>query len=124
MNSIAFPNMFSDASTNLVTDRAATVQNLLLTLKAEKTSLFGDPYFGSNLKKLIFEQNNAILRDIVIDDIYNCITHFLPQISVKRDNIIINANRSTVYVTITARNLLDFKLEEVNLALFNIEEME
>lgn len=124
MNSIAFPDMFGTATTNLVKDREATVQNLLLTLKSEKTSLFGDPYFGSNMKRLIFEQNTKILRDIVIDDIYNVITHFLPQVRVKRDDIQVNADRTTVYVSIKARNMIDFKLEEINLAIFNIEEME
>ena len=124
IRSIQFPKMFGSASTKLVSDRAATSQNLKTLLMSEKTSFFGDPYFGTNIKRLIFEQNNQILRDIVIDDIYTSIATFLPQVRVKRSDIELNSDGTTLYVSIKAQNLLDFNMETINLALFNIEELE
>ena len=124
IRSIKFPDMFSSASTKTVSESEATKQNLKILLMSEKGSLFGDPYFGTNLKKLIFEQNNQVLRDIVIDDIYSSIATFLPQVKVKRKDIELNSDGTTIYASIKARNLLDFNLETINLALFNIEEMQ
>lgn len=123
MNSIAFPDMFNSASTNLVYDKEATTQNLLLLLKSEKTSFFGDPYFGSTLKRLIFEQNNVVLRDLVIDTIYQVIATYIPQIKVTRKDITVNSDGATLYCNIKAKNMIDFNLENINLALFNIEEL-
>lgn len=123
ITSIKFPDMFRSASTKTVSELEATSQNLKILLMSEKSSLFGDPYFGTNLKKLIFEQNNQVLRDIVIDDIYSAIATFLPQLKVNRKDIELNSDGTTLYVSIKARNLLDFNLETINLALFNIEEI-
>ena len=71
MNAVSFPDMISNNSTNIITDEDATLQNLKYLILSSKNTLFGDPYFGTNLKKLIFDRNNTILRDIVIDDIFN-----------------------------------------------------
>lgn len=124
IKSLKFPDIFSSASTNTIQGSEATAQNLLLTLKAEKTSCFGDPYFGSNLKRFMFEQNNNVLRDLIIDDLYNSISMFLPQVKVKRKDIEIVSDGTTIYGNLKVTNLIDFKLEEVNIALFNIEELE
>ena len=86
--------------------------------------MFGDPYFGTNLKKLIYEQNTVVLRDIFIDDIYSAIALFMPQVRVERKDITITSDRATLYVSIKAKNLIDFTMEEVNIALFNLEELE
>ena len=32
--------------------------------------MFGDPDFGIRLKRYTFNQNNYILRDVLIDEIY------------------------------------------------------
>ena len=122
--SIKFPEMFGSASTKLVSDQEATRQNLKTLLMSQKTSFFGDPQFGTNIKKLIFEQNNQVLRDIVIDDIYTAIATFIPQVRVTRKDIELNSDGATLFVTIRVKNLIDFNLETVNLALFNIEELE
>lgn len=70
IKSLSFPDMFTTGSTKIKYDSEATKQNLKLLLLSTKQSLLGDPNYGTNIKKLIFEQNDSILRDIVIDDIY------------------------------------------------------
>lgn len=123
IKSLSFPDIFSNASTNIVQGHEATAQNLKSTLFAEKRSVFGDPYFGSNIKRRIFEQNDIILKDLLIDDIYTAIATFMPQIKVERKDIEITSNTAQVQVTIKARNLIDFNMEEFNIALFNLEEL-
>lgn len=122
ITSISFPNMFSTGSTKVKYDRDATKQNLLLLLMATKQSLLGDPNFGTNIKKLIFEQNSNILRDIVIDEIHSNIQIFLPQIKVQREDIELVAQGNTLYVNVKARNMIDYSFEDISLALYTLEE--
>ena len=54
MNSVAFPIMLNNSSTNIVKDHDATASNLKLLILSDKTSLFGDSYLSTNIKKLIY----------------------------------------------------------------------
>lgn len=107
MYSIAFPDILNSASTNLVSDYKATLSNLKLLLMSNKTSLFGDPYFGTNLTKYLFENNNAILRDLVIDDIYTNIATFMPQLVVSRNDIKVKQKNRQLYVELKAKNIIE-----------------
>ena len=60
----------SGAKVNLVEDHEATFTNLKLALLSSKNSLFGDPDFGSLLRRKFFEQDSPLLKDLIIDDIY------------------------------------------------------
>lgn len=111
MISIAFPNILNDTHTNLVKDHQATVSNLMLVLMSTKNSLFGDPYFGSNIQKLMFEQNDVVLKDIVIDDIYSAIKEFVPQLKLSRNDISIVQTRTSIDVSIRATNLIDYQTD-------------
>lgn len=117
MQSIAFPNIFSNMYTNTVEDKEATKQNLLLLLSSEKTSLFGDPYFGTTLKKVIYEQNTGILADLVIDALYTAIQQFMPQIYLQRKDIRIELKGRELYAKITYRNLIDYQLDSYTINL-------
>ena len=124
MNSIDFPYFLSGSSTKVVSGHDATYNNLRLLLKSDKYGLFGDPDFGTNLKRLLFNQNNMVLRDIVIDDIYTAIIIFLPQILVERKNITITSDGTTLYANIKAQNMLDYTTNIYNLSLMNYEDVE
>lgn len=119
--SLAFPDMFTSSRTNVIEDKDATINNLRLLLLSSKKSLFGDPYFGTNLKQVLFTQNGAIIRDLIIDEIYTAITIFMPQLSVKRDNIEIYADNLDIYAKFQATNLLDYSLNLYNIKLTNSE---
>lgn len=121
MQSISFPNLFTNTTTRLLSDHEATVSNLRLLLLSEKNSLFGDPYFGTNIRKLIFEPNNVVLQDIVIDEIYTAILQFMPQVLVKRTDITIVQQGSDLFVTIRALNLLDYTTDLYNINLVSYE---
>lgn len=121
MDSINFPDMFSTTSTKIVSGHDATLNNLKLTLLSSRKALFGDPYFGTNLKWLLFEQGNEVLQDIVIDDIYTAILTFMPQLTLSRKDIEIVFNREEVFIKIKATNLLDFKTDLYTINLMELE---
>lgn len=111
MISINFPKMFNSASTKLVEGSSATLQNIKLLLESCRGSLLGDPYFGTKVKRYIYEQNNVILRDIIIDDLLVALQTFIPQIHITRKDITLTSNRSTIYANVNCINKLD---NEVN----------
>lgn len=123
MNAVRFPDMLEANRTAIVKDLEATKQNLTCLLLSYKKTMLGDPYFGTNLRKLFYESNNDILRDLVIDDIYTSINTFMPQIRVIRKNIEVTSDRNSVYVHIKAQNMLDFSFEEYNIKLLDVEEL-
>lgn len=120
MNSISFPDMFRATSTKVKTDgHDATFQNLLLVLGAEKGDFIFDPYFGIRLRAYLFDQNNYILRDIIIDEIYTQLKVFMPQLLVDRKDITIVVERNKMSVNIKVTNRLDFAVDTYNLVLFD-----
>lgn len=123
MYSIAWPDMVSNMNTSLVQDREATISNLKLILLSDKYSLFGDPYYGTNLKKLTYDQNNQVIRDLVVDDIYTAILTFMPQLIVNRRDIKVTSDKQNVFVEIKALNMLDFNTDLYNINLTGSEEI-
>lgn len=121
IKSISFPNMVGNTTTKTLTDHEATISNLKLLLFSDKGSLFGDPYYGTNIKRLMFEQNNVLLKDIIIDDIYTAILNFMPQILVQRKDITVLQSGSSVYVNIKATNMTSYTTDLYQIDLFNYE---
>ena len=119
MYSLSFPDMFSvdGVTTKVVKDHQATLSNLKLVLLSPKSALFGDPDFGSNLKRKFFEQNTPILRDLIIDDIYGTIITFMPQLVLKRSDITVESNGVDIFATIQCKNLIDYELDTYTINL-------
>lgn len=122
MRSIKFPEMFTRTVTNTVSDYDATLQNLKMLLWSEKGELFGDPYYGTSLKKYLYDQNDTVLVDILVDDIYTAITLFMPQIKVNRADIqLVRSGKGQVTAKITALNQADFSTDLYNIVLLEAE---
>lgn len=119
MYSINFPDMFSTTKTKLSTDKDATLINLKLLLSSEAGSLYGDPYYGTKIRRYIHEQNNIVLHDLIIDDIYLAITTFMPQIHIRRKDILLKAVNQEIYVTINCINKLDNEMNSYEIQLLN-----
>ena len=114
--------MFTRTVTNTVSDYDATLQNLKMLLWSEKGELFGDPYYGTGIKKYLYDQNDVVLIDILIDDIYTAIALFMPQIRVERKGIeIVRSGKGQVTVKITAMNMVDFTTDMYNIVLMQAE---
>lgn len=100
MYSFAFPTMLTNTRSTLLSDLEAVRSNLKLTLQSERLSLFGDPFFGTQLKRLIFEQSHSIVVDLVVDEIYTTIITFIPQVYLSREDIELTTNGVDLFVTI------------------------
>lgn len=127
MRSIKFPNMFSTNSTNVWKSNEylkATKQNAILVLHTEKGELLGDPYFGLLLKHYLFDQNNYILRDAIIDQIYTQLALFIPQVHVDRKDIDIvqDKEKGKLYCTFSGTSQIDYQFNTYNLVLFDENE--
>ena len=122
MRSISFPSMFETTSTKIVKDsHDATYQNILLLLGAEKGEFVSDPYFGVRLRRYLFDQNNFVLRDIIIDEIYSQLKTFMPQLIVNRQDITLVIERAKISCNIKVTNRLDFVLDSYNVVLLSEE---
>lgn len=118
MKSISFPRMLNKNTTRIKTDHDAVVQNMKVLLDSEQGQFLDDPYFGVNLKRYLYDQNNVILRDILVDEIYTQLAVFMPQLKVDRRDIKIVQKGIDLYATIRATNLLDFTTNLYSLVLF------
>lgn len=118
VKSISFPNMFNHNSVQTVSDHDATLQNIKLVLGSEKGEFKFDPYFGIRLKRYMFEQNNFVLQDLLLDEIYDQLVTFIPQITINRKDITFQRERAKLYITIKCINRLDFTPNTYNLVLY------
>ena len=122
MRSIAFPTIFNRTTVNLVEDYDATLQNLKMLLWWEKNELFGDPDYGTGFKRYLYDQNDVVLQDILIDDIYSTIKLFMPQIELTRNDVKLKrTDKGELTVTIKALNKADFTTNLYNIVLTDAE---
>ena len=119
MHSLSWPNIFSSngKDTLLLEDKEAIKTDLLLILNSERLTLFGDPYFGTALQQVIYQPNNNVLADLIIDELYETIRMYVPQVTVPRNAISIYSNGvdigATLQVTYNKDNTSD--LYNINL---------
>lgn len=123
MKSIGYPKIFkTKTSSNIIVDKKATLNNIRLLLTSEKGQLLGDPYFGVRLKKYLFEPNNAVLKDIIIDEIYSQIKLFIPQVMIDRRDIdVVQRDKGKLVATIKLTYVVDFSRETYSLVIFQGE---
>lgn len=118
MVSIRFPDMLSINKTNLVyDDKEATLINLKTLLNCDKRMLLGDPSFGSYAREYLFEQNDSLLRDIIVDGIYSTIVAYMPQLSLTRSNIKVTSDGDKVSAEISCINNIDATVNNYNIDL-------
>ena len=91
---------------------------------SERGELIGDPYFGLMLRHFMFDQNNYILRDQIIDMIYTQLAIFIPQVHVERKDITVFQDRekAKLYCEFSGVNQIDYQLNTYQLVLFDSNE--
>ena len=127
MRSWKFPKMFNTNSSNIWKSSeylSQTKQNTTILLQCERGELFGDPYFGIMLKHYLFDQNNYILKDAIIDTIYTQLAIFIPQIKVQRNDIQIAQNKQLgkLICSFSGINQIDYTNNTYNLVLIDESE--
>jgi hypothetical protein len=78
------------------------------------------------LKHYLFDQNNYILKDAIIDTIYTQLALFIPQIRIRRENIQLVAdkkNKGKLYCTFSGINQIDYTNNTYSLVLFEEAEL-
>lgn len=101
MFSIAFPNIFNGSKVNLYKDYDAIKSNLTALLSSDKGALFGDPFYGTRLKTLLWSQAyDPMVRDLIKDDIFEAIYSYMPQITVYRNDISVSIQNNVVTASI------------------------
>jgi phage baseplate assembly protein W len=127
MRTIKFPKMFNSNSTNVWKGTeylSQTKQSAQLLLQTERGELFGDPYFGLLIRHYMFDQNDYVLRDVIIDMVYQQIALFLPQIKIDRNDIEIAQDREKgkLYVTFSGINQIDYQPNTYSLVMYDESE--
>ena len=107
MYSFSFPRMLNHTTASLCQDKEAIKSNMILLLSSERNTLFGDPYFGCQLKKYLFEQSSSIVVDLLIDQLYTTITTFMPQVFLTRKDIRVYVENTTLYAQINYYYIID-----------------
>ena len=122
MNCIGFPKMFNSNTTVIKNGYDATKECAMLLLGSEQGEMFGDPQFGVMVKKFTYNQNNFILRDILIDEILTKFNLFCPQIQITRGDVTIEQEGKKLVVHIKAMNKASFTTNTLDLVLLDEEE--
>lgn len=119
MYSIAFPDIFNGSKVNLTKDYDAIKVNLKSLLMSNRGGLYGDPHYGVDIKKILWAQAAAPLEierftggkwnkdpiriELLKDEIFNAIYSYMPQISIKRDDIDVTVDGTTVQASIEVK---------------------
>lgn len=105
MYSLDFPNIFNGSSVSLVKDYDAVKSDLKALLYSNKGGLFGDPYYGTNLKKVLWEQAyEPVIQEIIKDEVFEVIYSYMPQITVDRSSIKVDVSGNAVVVSIDVKS--------------------
>ena len=118
MYSIAFPNIFNGSKVMLYKDHDAIKSNLTALLSSNKGGLFGDPFYGTRIKTLLWQQSyDPIIKDLIKDDIFEAIYSYMPQITVHRDDITVNIVGTLVSASIrvSSDSNIDSNLYDIEL---------
>ena len=72
----------------------------------------------------MFDQNNYILRDQIIDMIYTQLAIFIPQVHVERKDITVfqDHEKAKLYCEFSGVNQIDYQLNTYQLVLFDSNE--
>ena len=101
MYSISFPDIFNGSKVNLNKDYDAIKVNLKSLLMSNRMGLYGDPYYGVNLKQILWDQAaKPVVVNLLKDEIFNAIYSYMPQIKIKKDDIAVTVDGNTVYASI------------------------
>ena len=117
--SLSFPNMFNKSTTRLKYGYDAIRQNIILLLASNKGGLFGDPWYGTDIKSVLWEPNHKdILINIIQDQIYEAIYSYMPNnIEIKKDDIEIKIldNYANVQINLSAYSNKENDMLSINL---------
>ena len=113
--------MFSKSTTNLEKDFDAIKQDVVLLLASNKGGLYGDPWYGTNVKQVLWDPNHRdILTDIIRDHIFESINTYMPNnITINREDITVNIVDNYANVQINLSAYTNKRNDMLNISLLN-----
>jgi len=99
MQSIGFPNIFNSTYTN-ISEEDSTSQNIRLLLNSNVRTFFGDPGFGADIRRFLFDPNSKYLTEVIEDELRLCLKEFIPQIQVPIGGITVKVEKNVMYIEI------------------------
>lgn len=115
-NSIKHPNEFSIVSgkTQLIREIESIDQSIRLLLTTAKGELFGDPYFGCNLYKYLYDYSGETLYQLIKDDIVQTLTEQDTRVFVTDQDITIEEDGDSLRIKVAYRiNYTNYNSESV-----------
>jgi hypothetical protein len=93
-NSITHPKMFSltNGNTGLDSLDVSINRSISLILLTAKGEVFGNPEFGSDIRKFLFQNYNDNLKELIIDEIIESVSKWEDRIILSRNDITIEQN--------------------------------
>ena len=76
---------------------ARSVRNIVMTIPGEKPF---DPYFGSNVRNILFENLDSISASLIVDEIRNSIQNYEPRVELVSVEAVPDFDNSTYDVVI------------------------
>lgn len=123
MYSIAFPQIFNGSTINLYKDADAVKSNLKNLLASNRGGLFGDPHYGTALKPILWDQAaDAMMKELIKDEVYEAVLSYMPQSTIDRDNILVESVGNYVRVSIRAENDLGIVSDLMEITLLKSDE--
>lgn len=103
IRTIKFPEIFSIGSGNTQVNTGISSINdcLYLLLTTSKGELFGDPNYGTNLMKEVFNYNNSTNNELIKADIASAIARYERRIRAPEDSIMILNYENYVFIRVS-----------------------
>lgn len=93
-----------------------------LLLSSSKGELLGDPNYGCNLREILFENNEVLVKELAINDIINAVATYEPRVRITSSDIVIETiedDPNKRRISIGYRNLLTGRDEDFELVMFS-----
>jgi len=113
--------MFNKSHINLEKDYDAIKQDLILLLGSNKGGLYGDPWFGTEIKSILWDQaHEDIAVRIIKEQIYESIYSYMSNnVTINPDDVIVNIIDNYVNVQINLSAYSNKENDMLNISLLN-----
>jgi len=113
------PNHNSSIDGFVVHDKTTVKTSIMTLLKTHKGSRVYDPNFGTNLHKLIHEQNIQRIRNIVVNEIKSALNKYEPRVEVIK--IMALPSRGSKEKVIVYMTLLFIEFDDEEIMEFSLD---
>ena len=97
----------------VVHDQDVIKQSIISLIKTHKGSRVYDPDYGTNLHRLVFEQNIARTRNIARTEVKHVITKYEPRAEIKELSVFPNDQNPNEVILVLTVIYIEFGIEDI-----------